>query len=67
MYILIYAKDIYIYIYIYIRDGYRGGGARGALAPPPHDCKIYDFKIVNMVKSAKPSISIIGRFIHILF
>ena len=43
------------------------GGARGALAPPPHDCQIYDFKIDNMVKSAKPIIDIIGRFIHILF
>ena len=38
-----------------------GGGARGALAPPPHDCKIYDLKIDIMVKSAKHSISIIGR------
>ena len=38
----------------------QGGGARGALAPP-HDCKIYDLKIDNMVKSAKHSISIIGR------
>ena len=37
-------------------------GARAPLAPPPHDCKIN-----YVVKLAKPSISIIGRFIHILF
>ena len=43
----------------------QGGGARTPLAPP-HDYKIYDLKIDNMVKSATNSISIIGRFIHIL-
>ena len=37
------------------------GGAKRALAPP-RDCKIYD-----VVKSAKPSISIIGWLMHILF
>ena len=48
--------------YVYTNAGEDTGGARGALAPPPpHDCKIYDLKIDNMVKSAKHSISIIGR------
>ena len=46
---------------IHTQGRIQGGGARGALAPPPHDCKIYDLKIYNMVKSAKHSISIIGR------
>ena len=34
---------------------------------PPHDCKIMYCKIDDVVKLEKPSISIIGSFIHILF
>ena len=60
MYMSIEYTLIY-YITLYAQ-GRIQGGARGALAPP-HDCKIYDLKIENMVKSAKHSISIIGRVI----
>ena len=53
--------EILKHVYHCIFPGADTGGARGALAPP-HDYKIYD-----VIKSSKLSMSIIGRFIHIFF
>ena len=69
--VLFYNYNYYVYLYfvifisryftIYTVSSGADTGVLGLdLAPPPHDCKIDD-----VVKSAKLSISIICRFIHI--